>query len=141
MNTSSKKTSKYLVRGLAACLLGANLLFNSGCFLFAVAVVGTAAAVGTVAYIDGKLETTLGNSYDSVVSATNKAITQLEFSKPEERRDALTDTFVTHTAKDNHVEIIVTKTNDNLTKISIRVDTLGDQPMSQMILDKIKSNL
>ncbi len=132
--------SKYLLRSLAAILLGANLLFNSGCFLFAVAAVGAAAA-GTVAYVDGKLEATLNNGYDSVVSASNKAIAQLEFAKPEERKDELSDTLVTHTAKGDRIEIVVTKAGDKLTKVSIRVGTFGDQQMSQTILDKINSNL
>ncbi len=134
------KKPTYLFRALAGALLAANLFLSSGCFLFAVAAVGAAAA-GTVAYVDGKLEATLGNRYESVVSATSVAITQLGFDKPEERKDELSDTFTTHTAKGNQVVIVVTKDGDASTKVSIRVDTMGDQAMSQTILDKIKSNL
>ncbi len=134
-----KKTFN-LVRNLATVLLAANLLLSSGCFLFAVAAVGGAAA-GTVAYVDGKLEVSLGYSYDAVVTASNRAISQLQFAQPEERKDALSDTLTTHDAKGDSIEVVVTKVGDNLTKVDIRVGTFGDQPMSQEILDKIKANL
>jgi len=137
---ASMKKSTYLFRGLAGVLLAANLFLNSGCFLVAVAAVAGAAA-GTVAYVDGKLETTLGHRYESVVSATNSAITQLGFAKPEEHKDELTDTLTTHTAKGNQVAIVLTKDGDASTKVSIRVDTMGDKEISQTILDKIKANL
>lgn len=134
------KISIRTFRNLAAALLALNLLFTSGCFLFAVAAVGAAAA-GTVAYVDGKLEASLGNRYEAVVSAANAAIKQLDFAKPEERKDELSDTLVTHSAKGDRIEVVVTKVGDTLTKVSIRIGTFGDQQMSQSILDKIKSNL
>jgi hypothetical protein len=134
------KKSTCLFRGLASAVLAATLLLNSGCFLLAVAAVGAAAA-GTVAYVDGKLEATLGNRYEAVVSATNSAITQLGFAKPEERKDELTDTLTTHTSTGKQVIIVLTKDGDASTKVSIRIDTMGDQAMSQSILDKIKANL
>jgi len=134
------KKSTYFFRGLAGALLAATLLLNSGCFLFAVAAVGAAAA-GTVAYVDGKLEATLGYPYNTVADATNKAINQLGFAKPEEHKDELSDILTTHTAKGNQVVITLTKDGDSSTKVSIRVDTMGDKEISQTILDKIKSNL
>ena len=127
-------------RPLATVLLAATLLLGSGCWLFVVGAVAATAA-GSVAYVDGKLEASLGNGYESVVTATDRAISQLEFTKPEERKDQLSDTFVTHTAKDERIEILVTKAGDNLTQVSIRVGTFGDQALSQTVLDKIKANL
>jgi len=140
MQTTSMKTAKYLSRGLAGILLGANLLLTSGCFLFVVGAVA-AGAVGTVAYVDGKLEVSLGYKYEAVVAAANQAIVQLKFAKPEERKDALSDTLISHMANDDRVEIVVTNVSENLTKVDIRVGTLGDRQMSQTVLDKIKANL
>jgi hypothetical protein len=134
------KKSFSLYRGLAAVLLAANLLCSSGCFLFVVGAVAAGAA-GSVAYVDGKLEVTLGNGYESVVVASNKVIVQLQFAQPEERQDALSDTLVTHNAKGDRIEIVVTKAGDNLTNLAIRIGTFGDQQMSQDILDKIKASL
>jgi hypothetical protein len=130
----------HFIRPLATILLGTTLLLGTGCWLVVVGAVAATAA-GSVAYVDGKLEASLGNSYESVVTATGRAISQLEFSKPEERRDQLSDTFVTYTAKGDHLEILVTKAGDNLTQVSIRVGTFGDQALSQTVLDKIKANL
>ena len=131
------KISARYFRPLSAVLLGANLLLASSCWL----VVVGAAAAGTVAYVDGNLESSLGNRYEPVVAATNTALVQLGYAKAEERKDALTDTFVTHTANGSRVEVIVTNVHESLTKVNIRIGTFGDQQMSQSILEKIKSNL
>ena len=127
-------------RALAVGMLAAALLAVTGCRLLWLGAAGATGA-GIVAYADGKLETTLGNGYEAVIAATNKAIVQLEFAKPEESKDGLSDTFVTHNAKGDRVEIIVTNSGENVTKVYIRVNTFGDQQMSMSILDKIKSNL
>ncbi len=138
------KTPKYLQRSLLALVLSGSLLLNSGCWLLVVGAVAGAAAV-TVAYVDGGLDATYGASYDRLVAATNSAVAQLEFAKPEERRDALSDTFTTHTAKGDRVEIVVTRLSDSSTKVAIRVgaigDTKGDQAVANTINDKIRSNL
>jgi len=125
---------------LTVCILAVTLLVTVGCrLLFLGGVVG--ATVGTVAYIDGKLEDTLGNPYEHVVTATEKAITQLGFAQPEERKDSLSATFVTHSARGDRVEISLTNISDSATKVSIRINTFGDQEISMTILDKIKTNL
>ena len=138
------KTLKHLPRSALALTLAGSLLFNSGCWLLVVGAVAGAAAV-TVAYVDGGLDATYGAPYDQVVTASEKAVAQLEFAKPEEQRDALSDTLTTHDAKGARVQIIVTRLSDTSTKVSIRVgaigDTKGDQAMANTINDKIKANL
>jgi hypothetical protein len=134
------KTSNYLLSLLAGVSLAVGVPVLAGCRLLVVGAAGAAGA-GIVAYADGKLNATLGNSYDTVVAATRQAITQLEFAQPEERKDELSDTFVTHNGKGDRVEIDLNNAGDNVTKVSIRVNTFGDQQMSMAILDKIKSNL
>jgi hypothetical protein len=133
-------SSKNLRRGLTGTVLAASLLFNSGCLLF-VAGAAAGAAAGTVAYVDGELDASLGQNYDAVVRAANLAIDQMQFSKPEEQKDSLTDTLTTHTAKGDKVSIVLTRVNDNSTKVQIRVGVFGDETTAQAILDKIKSNL
>jgi len=140
MKHSHRIISGYILRVLAGFLIAASVFFTTGCRLFWLGAAGATGA-GIVAYVDGKLQTTLGNSYESVIAATSKAITQLEFAQPEERKDGLTDTFITHNAKGDRVEIVLTNSGDNVTQVYIRINTFGDQQMSQMILDKIKSNL
>jgi hypothetical protein len=138
------KTFKPLQRSILALSLAGSLLLNSGCWLLVVGAVAGAAAV-TVAYVDGGLDATYGAPYDKVVAAAEKAVTQLEFAKPDEQKDALSDTFTTHDAKGDRVQIIVTRVSDTSTKVAIRVgaigDTKGDQAMANSINDKIKANL
>ncbi len=121
-------------------VLSGSLLLNSGCWLV---VVGAAAGAGaaTVAYVDGDLEVTYVNSYESVVAAANSAVTQLGFARAEERKDAATDILNTHTAKGDSVRIAITKTSDSMTKVNIRIGTFGDEQLSRTINDKIKANL
>jgi len=134
------KSTLSIQRSLTALLLAGVLVLNSGCWLLVVGAVGGAAAAG-VAYTDGHLTTTLANNYDQVVAATNKAIDQLGFAKPEEVKDAMTDTLNTHTAKGDNVHIIITKISDTSTKVDIRIGTFGDEAMSMNIFNKIKENL
>jgi hypothetical protein len=126
-----------LPRLLAALSLAGMVILQSGCLVIAAG----AAGAGTVAYIRGELDATLGNKYDAVVQATNGAITQLQFVKVGDKKDALSAELTARTAEDKKVQITIKTVADNLTKVEIRVGFWGDETMSRTILDKIKSNL
>jgi hypothetical protein len=134
MNMKFRKT---LVRLLAGSLLMASVALHTGC----VVVAAGAAGAGAVAYIRGELETTLEGSLDSVHRASGRAISQLEFVKISDRKDALSANLVARTAQDKKIDIVLTKTGDNLTKVQIRVGVFGDEELSRALLDKIKGNL
>jgi hypothetical protein len=134
MNMKFRKT---LVRLLAGFLLMASLALHTGC----VVVAAGAAGAGAVAYILGDLETTLEGGLDSVHRASGRAISQLEFVKISDRKDALSANLVARTAQDKKIDIVLTKTADNLTKVQIRVGVFGDEELSRALLDKIKANL
>ncbi len=138
------KSFKHLPRTILALSLAGSLLLNSGCWLLFVGAVAGAAAV-TVAYVDGGLDATYGAPFNPVIAATEKAINQLEFAPPEELHDSLSTTFNTHDSKGNRIQVIVTRINDNSTKVAVRVgligDSKGDQAMASSINDKIRSNL
>jgi hypothetical protein len=134
------KTKSSLHRLITALLLAGSLVLNSGCWLL---VVGAAAGAGavTVAYVNGDLKATYGYGYDRVVAATEKSIDQLGFTKAEEQKDAISDTFHTHNAKGDSVKIVVTRSSDSSTDVDIRIGTFGDEQLSMEINDKIKANL
>jgi hypothetical protein len=111
---------------------------NSGCV---VAAAGAAAGAGTVAWVEGKLVVTLDHSYDHVLRASDQAITQLQFMKVSDARDALSAELVSRTAEDKKVRISLKKEGDHLTEVQIRVDTFGDKALSLAVLDRIKANL
>lgn len=123
------------VIGLAAGLLVV-ALNTSGCL-----AVAAGAGAGAVAYVRGQLETTVSDDYESVVSATNRAIQQLGFAKVSERKDALVDVFVVRNATDKKIEIRLDNVARELTRVRIRVGIFGDEALSLAVLDKIKSNL
>ena len=83
------------------------LLATSGCFLVAVGAAGAAGA-GTVAYVRGELDATLGSSFPAVAYATEKAVSQLQFAPGRETKDALTLEIATRTADDKKLDVIVT---------------------------------
>ncbi|MCW5548990.1 MAG: DUF3568 family protein [Opitutaceae bacterium] len=131
------KLRKILVRFLAGSLLMASLALHTGC----VVVAAGAAGAGAVAYIRGELETTLEGKLDNVHKAANRAVGQLEFAKISDRKDAFSANLVARTAQDKKVDIVLTKTGDNLTKVQIRVGVFGDEELSRALLEKIKAAL
>lgn len=131
------KTPKLLLNLAAVLALTVTVVFNSGC----IAVAAGAAGAGAVAYIRGELDASVGNSYESVVRASNRAIEQLEFAAIGTRRDALSAKLTARTAQDKKIEIVVTKVGNDLTRIQIRVGVFGDEVVSMTILEKIKANL
>jgi hypothetical protein len=134
---NSTKSLRLFVRGLVLAALSSVLLLQSGCFL----VAAGAAGAGTVAYVRGELSVSLANDYEDVVRATNRSITQLQFAKISERKDALSDVLEARTAQDKKIGITLTKVSDHLTRIQIRVGIFGDEQVSHTILDKIRANL
>ncbi|HVW22240.1 MAG TPA: DUF3568 family protein [Opitutaceae bacterium] len=121
-------------------LLTGLTVMTSGCFLV-VAGAAAGAGAGAVAYVDGKLTVNLGNPYEAVVNASDRAIAQLQFLKVGESRDALKAILEARTSDDKKVAITVTRVSDTLTKVEIRVGTFGDKTISRAIYDRIKGNL
>lgn len=120
---------------LALALLGAAL---PGC---AALVVGAAAGVGTVAYVNGELDTYVEATLDESWAATQEAVEDLEFTVTESSKDALTAEQVSRTARDHKIRIQLDRETDSTTRIRIRVDVFGNENLSRTILDKIKSHL
>jgi len=108
----------------------------SGC---AVALVGTGA--GTVAYLKGNLEAVLEEDVGQVYGASLKALDKLEISATKKEQDALSAVIVGRTAADKKITIKLKATENNLTKLSIRIGMFGSQAQSQKIYEEIKKNL
>jgi len=125
------------LRGLfGAVLLGVSLAGLSGCL-----AVAAGAGASAVAYARGDLETSLNADYGKVVASARSAVTELEFAKVSENKDALKAVLVARTALDKKVEITIANSGKKLTNIKIRVGVFGDESLSMAILDKIKSGL
>ena len=109
----------------------------SGC----VALVAGAASAGTVAWVEGRLDAPLDANFDQAEKAANRAVSQLQFVKISENKDALNAILTVRTAEDKKVEIKVVRIGDTTSQVQIRVGLFGDKGQSLAILDKIKANL
>jgi hypothetical protein len=120
-------------------MLAALALFPllSGC----VVVVAGAASAGTVAWVEGRLDAPLDANFDQAEKAANRAVSQLQFVKISENKDALNAILTVRTAEDKKVEIKVVRIGDTTSQVQIRVGLFGDKGQSLAILDKIKANL
>lgn len=133
-------TGAHLSRISATLAVLVGLATSTGCFLVAVGAAGAAGA-GTVAYVRGELDATLGRRYEAVANSADSAIAQLQFVKVSETKDAFTWEIVARTAEDKKVDIKVSRQGDDLTRVSIRIGVFGDEEKSRVVLDRIKANL
>jgi hypothetical protein len=112
---------------------------EAGCL----AVVAGAGAAGTVAYLQGDLESEESYKLDTVYTATREAMNQLELSVLEGKteKDALSATIVARDASDQRVTVKLKSQSEQSTKLSIRVGTFGNQTKSNMLYNRIRENL
>jgi hypothetical protein len=130
------------MRTQLACLslvLTGLTMSSSGCILLAAG----AGAAGTVAYVKGDLEAEEPQNIDQVYAATKKAAEDLKLYvlRGEGGKDALSATFVARDAGDKRVTVKLKTVAQDVTKLSIRVGTFGDQTKQRLIYGKIRENL
>jgi hypothetical protein len=138
MKPSSLNAFRPLLTRLSLFIALGLLPLISGC---AVAVAGAAAGAGAIAYVRGELQSTLDQNYNRTVEASRAALTELEFTKISEKKDAIDAELIYRTALDKKVTVKLSKVTDKATKVKIRIDLLGDEALSMIILEKIKANL
>lgn len=125
------------VRIILAVLLSGIAFGASGCLLVAVG----AGAAGTVAYVKGELEATLSAGMDSSYAATLKALDQLQIVPTQKLKDSLSAEVTARTADDTKITVKLTRVDEKVTNLSIRVGVFGDQEKSTTIYSRIKQNL
>jgi hypothetical protein len=126
---------------LILVLLAACPFILTGC-LAAAAVGGAAAAgAGTVAYIKGELKATEEATLNKTWEATVAAIDELQFLVVNKIKDNVSAELESKTADNKTVKIQLKRVTDNLTDISIRIGTFGDESLSRYILSKIEAKL
>ena len=124
-------------RILLIVLLIGIAVFSQGCVVAAVGI----GAAGTIAYVKGDLEAVESKDLETVYEAAVKALDELELNVISKSKDALTATINARDAQDKKVTIILKRTAEQTTKISIRIGTFGDETKSRLIYQKINYNL
>jgi len=108
-----------------------------GCFL---ALAGAGGA-GTYAFVKGDLETMEKESVADLYNAALAALEELQIPVISKSQDALVAQIEGRNAEDKKVTIKIEVAENELSKMSIRIGTFGDQQQSQAIYDKIKALL
>jgi Protein of unknown function (DUF3568) len=129
--------TKWFIVALAAALP----VLGGGCGLLLVGGAAAAAGVGTYAYVNGELRGTEAAPLDKVWDASQAAMKDMQFPVVTKTKDALEGLLTARTAADKKVQVTLKKLSDSSTEIRIRVGTFGDEAISRMIMDKIKSHL
>jgi hypothetical protein len=127
-------------RIILAVLLAGMAICATGCWVVPFAVVGGGAA-GTVAYVKGDLETTLDAGMDKSYAASLKALEQLQIVPTQKLKDSLSAEIIARRSDDTKITVALTRVDDKITKMSIRVGVFGDQAQSTTIYERIKQNL
>jgi len=120
-------------------VLGFMVVWLSGC-VAAVVAVGAGAAAGTV-YVQGDLQAVVDQELDKVYRAGLNTLEQLALPITGRDKTALDAKLIGRNSEDKKITIKLKRTEENYTKISIRVGTFGDEAQSRAIYDKIKENL
>ena len=128
--------SKALVVSVIALTM---VIALSGCALFLIGA-GVAIGAGTVAYAGGELKAADEVTMDRAWNATLKAMQDLEFKVTKSQKDALAAEIVARRADDRRIVVRLKKQTDQVTELRIRVGTFGDEGLSRLIYDKIKSH-
>ena len=107
-----------------------------GCIAF----VAAAGAAG-VAYVNGALEAKLNGEPTKVIEASEAALKDMNVPIEYKDASAVDGKLIGRTALQRKVEITVQRETETTSRISIRIDTFGDEDLSREILDRIKAEL
>ena len=119
-----------------AVLSLALLALAPGCVVMALA-----AGVAGVAYVNGDLEAQLNGTPQKIVQASADALKEMGVHVLSSDSSGIDGRVLGRTAAEKKIDITVKRESDAACKISIRVDTFGDETLSRQILDKIKARL
>ena len=113
------------------------LFHLAGC---GVLILGGAAA-GTVGYVSGDLNATLEGGFQSVVEATDSAISDNSIKEISKDANQNSVAYELRTPQDDKVLLTITRASKDLTNVTVRVGVFGDEPLSLHILDEIKTRV
>ena len=136
LRSSMKITQLFSGRTLVVAAFIAIAAFQAGC----VSVVDSTTP-GAVLYVRGELQANFDRRFEVAERAAFKAITDLQFSNIEEKKDALVAIITARTAEDVRINVKVERSTDSLSTIRIRAGTLGNEKLAYTILNKIKELL
>lgn len=130
MSATWKSVGLAVTLGWAAMVLG-------GC-LFAA---GTAAGVGTWAYLEGKYTENVKAEPGEVVAATERAFAELKLTPLTKEGSGLGGRVTGREADDTKVNVDVESLGSGISKVTIRIGVFGDEAKSRALMEAIKKQL
>ena len=125
-------------RGLV--VLSAAVLSLPGCALFLIGG-GAAAGAGAVAYSRGQLRSVQETPFERAWDAAQAAMRDLGFVVTYQEKEPDSGKLLARTKDNGEVEIRLKAESTTATEIRIRVGWLGNEALSNVILEKIKQHL
>ncbi len=141
MKNLKKHGRKEWSRRLFTWVILPTSLLSTGCAIVVAGTAGAAAGLTTYAYLTGELKTTQEAPLEETWEASQKAITNLQYQKLAEKKDATFGQLVAQTGDNRRVTITLRRSTSSTTEIKIRVGTFGDRNLSFLILQEIQANL
>jgi hypothetical protein len=89
----------------------------------------------------GTYSVNVDSTPDKVTDAANKACQDLKLSDINSNGSKVDGRVVARTAQGDDVTINIEQAGDNVSKVSVRVGSTGDQSISKQLVDRIKSHL
>lgn len=89
----------------------------------------------------GSLDSVENAPLDRTYVAAQAALKDLEFSTTTATKDALEGRVEAETSSEKSVTIKLKRVTDTATEVKIRVGTFGDQKVSLLLLEKLRTHL
>ncbi len=121
-----------------AVLIAATMMQLTGCAALLLGGAAAAAGAAGVLYHEGELQGTVEASPPAVIKATERAFRDLIWSKESAQSSATDGMATARTATGKEVLVKVTRKNENISQIGIRIGTFGDENLSRLLYDKIQ---
>lgn len=131
------KTVLHIIGGV---VLGLSLMVQ-GCVPLVAAGAGAVAAAGTMAYVEGELDTTYAASLNRTWDATMAALKESQLRIVEQQKDIAHATIKARRADNAPVTVSLDQAGPNTTSVKIRVGTFGDEEASRVINRRIAARL
>jgi len=119
-----------MLRKLLSSMLVGMVLTVTGCGLFN--PIGPILQIG-IAWIEGEAHKYYNTEHAVLVQATKDALKDLEFPIQEEKEDENIYHILAGDEGEDRFKIKITNVRHNVTKLSIRVNIMGDRPYAEMI--------
>jgi hypothetical protein len=131
------RSKKVFVRVALLSALSLIAATSAGCLLAAAA----GAAAGTVAYVKGDLTAHVDADVEQTTKAARAVLVDMGGTVPEFTFGPAEGKVYGRTPEDKKVNIDTKYVTEKTTKLTIRVETFGNEAVSRQILDAIKAKL